>query len=84
MALKYGPPTPIFGLCYFCVAPQQSREECMAKKTKSEGVYRIVDVVGVNRLDRGAIGLRKDDAAEGTCGSSKCLSENILNPVSRL
>ena len=56
----------------------------MAKKTKSEGVYRIVDVVGVNRLDRGAIGLRKDDAAEGTCGSSKCLSENILNPVSRL
>jgi hypothetical protein len=43
----------------------------MAKKTKSEGVYRIVDVVGVNRLDRGAVGLRKDDAAEGTCGSSK-------------
>src|SRR3954470_1564315 len=48
IALEYGTPTPIFRLCYFCLAPQQSREECMAKKTKSEGVYRIVDVFGVS------------------------------------
>jgi dodecin len=47
-------------------APQQSREECMAKKTKSEGVYRIVDVVGVSETSWEDAGRRAVDTAAGS------------------